>query len=184
MSDWPVIVKSRKPNPSAPHSHQDSTCRSALFGKTLLGCRPRVVRWFANCSTNPLDAELQAVFGNQDLAVVAPCYFGRKRVGVYHGVDVGKDEAAYSGLARGARRVRRRQVSLYRGVFWEGAFDQQRIRATRQPDHGLAVLGVAGVHERSAFSIEPVGDALGTMLRRCPREPAAGELDGGGALAG
>ena len=58
------------------------------------------------------------------------------------------------------------------------------MRAARQFDYGLTVLGVARVYERSAFGIQPVGDALPAVFRRGPREPASGEVDGGWAFLG
>src|SRR5215216_6115438 len=66
----------------------------------------------------------------------------------------------------------------------EGTLDQECIGAARQFDYGLTVLGVTRVYERAAFSIQLVGDALAAVLRRGPREPASGQVDGGWAFLG
>jgi hypothetical protein len=85
------------------------------------------------------------------------------------GVDVGEYHAAYAGLAGDACHARRRQVSRYGGVVGEGAFDEKGVGTAGQPDHGLAVLGVAGVHERAA---------LGTAGAHESRQPASSMGEG------
>lgn len=65
-------------------------------------------------------------------------------------------------------------------VVREGAFDEEGVRPSRQPDDRLRGLGVAGVYEGAVPRLQAVGDALWVMFGGSPEYAKGGEAEGEG----